>query len=35
MKIYNLVDKKGFLEEVAFLEYEEWSVDKEKDKKID
>lgn len=29
MKIYNLMDKIGFVEEVAILEYEEWADKKE------
>lgn len=33
MKIYNLKDKLEYLDEVATLEYEEWTSNKEKDKK--
>ncbi len=32
IKIYNLINKIEFLEEVATLEYEEWANNKEKDK---
>lgn len=32
MEIYNLLDKKEFLKEVAFLEYEEWADNKEQDR---
>lgn len=32
IKIYNLINKIEFLEEVATLEYEEWANSKEKDK---
>lgn len=32
MKVYNLLDKIEFLDEVATLEYEEWSENKEHDK---
>ena len=31
IKIYNLINKIEFLEEVATLEYEEWANNKEKD----
>lgn len=33
VEVYNLLDKIGFLEEVAILEYEEWADNKEKNKK--
>ena len=32
IKIYNLINKIEFLEEVATLEYEEWANNKETDK---
>ena len=32
MKVYNLIDKIQFLEEVAILEYEEWADNKEDNK---
>lgn len=32
LKIFNLIDKKDYLEEVAKLEYEEWADFKEEDK---
>lgn len=34
MKIYNIIDKKEYLEEVAILEYEEWADNKNVDKEI-
>ena len=33
LEVYNLLDKIDFLKEVAILEYEEWTDNKEKDKK--
>lgn len=33
MKIYNLIDKKEYIKEVAILEYEEWATDKENNRK--
>ena len=32
LEVYNLLNKREFLEEVAILEYEEWADNKEKDK---
>lgn len=34
MKIYNLQNKLEYLDEVVKLEYEEWAINKEKDKEI-